>query len=375
MKSFFRFFYFFIMCGLVEFLSCAKFEDVPSIPKAAYLRVFNSLTYTYDASSKNLPQPYLIFFLDPVKNSEGDFTNKALFVGDFLDVREPFSTSFPSKAGNIGILRKFEWPGSASVLTAPSINGLDLSAWAQIPSGKHKIVFLSRSQADTSFFDLPILARKSVIVDTTIDFEPGEVYTAQAVLSDEKNAKTGLYVRKEQFTHKQFYDDYNYFSLYNLTPRNSYQPYYRDTVNVFYTVNKSFCTNVNSDGTTKYECFFRPDLFYNQVFFHTLSGAFQSTATFDSLPVIAKENYLYPNGTFQQAKDQPFTTFEIRNLGPSGGTSFNCGNASGSCPSLDIITSNGKALDLFSSINIFELINNKVFTMQINKLAKRPLKQ
>ncbi len=132
--------------------------------------------------------------IDPEMDGQG-LPNNAGIVGDFLATRQLFSLSYPINAANSDISgsvlsgrggasaslypSNFEYPGNAHVLTAPAINGFDLSAWAQIPSGKHRIMFIVRPQNNTPFKNLSALIRGNILIDTTVELAHGEVYTMQ----------------------------------------------------------------------------------------------------------------------------------------------------------------------------------------------------
>jgi hypothetical protein len=61
---------------------------------------------------------------------------------------------------------------------------LDLSAWAQVASGKHRVLFIARPQNYIDFSSLSDTIKRKIIIDTTIDLHQGEVYTMEAVLQD-----------------------------------------------------------------------------------------------------------------------------------------------------------------------------------------------
>ncbi len=385
-------------------IDCHKFNELSDKNSPSYIRVFNSLTYSYGPANKDAPAPFLVFLLDPVAGANGIYTNQATVIGDFIDPRDTFSNSYPSKAGNLAILRTKEWPGKANVLTAPSINGFDLSAWAQVSSGKHHVVFLSRPQSDTAYINLPNNSRTSVIVDTMVEFSAGEVYTLEAILLDEFNKKTGLYLRKENFTHTYFTSNNNYFSFYNLTARKLLPrtdiTYFSDSLSLYYTEWNSFCFNTTTNGITNFNCSNNPDPNQDSVYFRGLNGLYQISSPFDSVPLPNFTNFLNPDSSIINARYQPYTQFQITTTGttPTLG-SFNlvCSNAypnfpttfisnpnysfnRGSVnllgqvvPSFNLITSDGIKNKVFSTVNIIELINDKVFLMQMSRLSNPPL--
>ncbi len=400
MKNFNRTLYFFFFAGIL--LACNKFKETPFLNKPAYLRVFNSLTYIYSPTTKDLSPPFLIFLFDPVLDNQKKITHKATIIGDYIDIRDPFTTSFPSKAGNIGLIRNKDWPGSTEYYAAPPINGFDISAWGQIPSGKHHIILLGRPQSDIPFANLPLASLNSIIADTLVDFEPGEVYTLEAVLLDEIGQKTGAYIRKESFPHETFYGDQNYFSIYNLSTAHPNPPYpstyfFPDSLSVYLTQKKSICANAKTDGTIQFSCNFIGDPVYPNRLIGNVLASFLPKADFFSIPILPKAEYQYPDGTIKQGKDQPYTILEIVPFG-----SFPSGITSSSYYAIPIISSNGKPISpniptygrdipifytpslsiirtdgfqnqVYSSVTLFELINNKVFDIQLSRLSNAPV--
>ncbi len=349
-------------------IACHKFKTVPNISQAAYLRVFNSLTLSPGLNNSLIPTPYLVFLFDPVQDAQGNFTNKAGFIGDFLAQRLSYSNSYPTQAGGTGILTNYEWPGKNTILTAPSINGLNLSNWAQIPSGKHRMVFLSRPLNDTSFFNLPLSTRNSILGDTTFDFNPGEVYTAESVLLDGRKNKTGVYIRKENFTKTTFSSNYNYISFYNLSSLNNFanQGLIIDTLNIYLTAITSFCSQTSTSGVSKFVCYPQiQDNIQNQ-FLQTVQGTFQANQPYDSLPNAPQADFFYPDGTFRKAPDLPKDSLLF--YYPNG-----VGSISGHSFSLSATSFNSNEYLIQSTVNNLEIINGKVYLMQITPLVNAPL--
>src|ERR1700761_4508568 len=181
--------------------SCYKYKSAPQVASPAYIRVFNSLPYTVDALHAGQAAPVLCFLMDPTNDSSGVASGGSV-VGDWLQTRELFSLSYAADAGtalnaqatisqvNAGLPTQnvtnanYEYPGKMHVLTAPAMNGIDMSAWAQVPSGKHRILFVTRPEDDRPFATLPSSLRSDVIIDTTVDLQEGEVYTMNALLTD-----------------------------------------------------------------------------------------------------------------------------------------------------------------------------------------------
>ncbi len=397
-----KFSYQYLILMFFLFFSCHKFNEITNVGSPSYLRVFNSLTYSFSPRNKDSPAPFLVFLLDPPPPINGVYSNQAKIVGDFIDQRDPFSSSYPSKAGNIGILRNKDWPGKQNVLTAPMINGFDLSAWGEIPSGSHRIVFLGRPQSDTAYANLPPSERTSVIADTMINFIPGGVYTLEAVLFDEYAQKTGVYAREENFTKNSFSADKNYFSFYNLSSKNPVPPtdkpyYFSSSVDLYYTQTTTNCYNTQTNGTIAYDCLNAvKDPSYDQVYFRSVNQLFQQVAPFDSIPIAKQSAFIYPNGNYRATSSLPYHVFQITPQGiyPSV-NSFNLVCASSFpnrlpdyfasqqgnvittpfqiLPSFNLITTDGIQNQVFSTVNIIELVNNQAFLMQISRISNPPL--
>jgi hypothetical protein len=227
--------------------ACRKTEFT-TISEPSYLRVFNNLDYNINIDNKDAPQPFLTLLVDPELDAAG-VPVKASITGDFLDKRASWARPYPDAASTT--LYQTEYPGSAKVLAGPVLNGYDLSSWAQIPSGKHRIMFYSRPFSTVPFFELPGELRKQVLIDTTVDFVPREVYTMHVLEQEVVHKTPGIYIRNETFVKQPFSDSLVYINFYNLSSEGFYQygklsgpksnvfnQRIRDTMNVFYTLNK-----------------------------------------------------------------------------------------------------------------------------------------
>jgi len=205
------------LAGIIILLaSCSKTSsNYNTIANPAYFRVFNSLTYDPSIPTKDQPHPFLTMIIDPEFDKSGEVTGGKV-VGDFLDRRGPFAAPFP--VGNPDYKNK-EYPGNSKVLVGPILNGINLSSWAQIPPGKHRMVFYVRPVNSTPFFDLNYRDRQTIMVDSTVDLSSGEVYTMEVLqksTSEHPPIPVELYVRTEQFTKTPFNDTLLYVNFYNL---------------------------------------------------------------------------------------------------------------------------------------------------------------
>ncbi len=363
--------------------SCTKYPELKPQPQASYLRVFNSLNYT--RGTGGLPPNEMTLLIDPVMD-KNDLPADAAVVGDYITVRDLFSSSYPTNAGNIAVTKQSEWPGSLPVLTAPTINGLDLSAWAQVPSGKHRIMLMGRPEPDTPFAHLPASARASVIADTTVTFTPGEVYTLEGVVFDFATNRTGAYLRNESFTKVPFSILQNYLSFYCLTATNmspaagngAFDP----PLYLYYSLWSPVCVNTGYTGIAKYSCIW-PTPVVNHVYFRTVNNAFATTAPYDSLPMPPLSDFLNPDGTFVDSNYRPFPQFDVADArGGSSplyfGVSPNLGGYSISPgfyfpQGLAIGTSNSQRIVVYPSVNVVELINGAAYLMQLHRTFDPPI--
>jgi hypothetical protein len=385
----------------LQWISCVKYKENLPLSNPAYLRVFNSITYQLNPFTKDLPSPFLVFLLDPEMDASGIPTS-AKFVGDFLDQRELYSNSYAAKAADAGNFSNKDFPGTNPVLTAPNINGFDLSAWAQIPSGLHHIKILGRPRSERGFFQLNASEKKSVLVDTSINFSEGEVYTAEAINFDEAAKKSGLYVRKEDFIHQKFSIGQNYFSIFNLSANhpqpqaNQIYPFI-DSLNFYVSQYTSTCGNT-SQSQPNFVCNFNPVQTLHDIYFRTVIGNFASTAQYDSIPNLDSSEYLFPDGTFKDFRYRPIVVMEFHQIAsnplslyrpgyiffsddyynpvqslknqylgdlqfliPGTGTFFQL------LPNLGLTASNNNRIQAQSTVNIIELVNDRVFIMQMNR--------
>lgn len=192
---------------------CRK-TDFATLESPAYLRVFNCLDYKINLGNKDAPQPYLVMLIDPVLDVNG-IPESAAITGDFLDKRDTWARPYPD-AVNTTVWQK-EYPGSLKVLAAPILNGYDLSSWAQVPSGKHRLIFRTRPNSTIPFFQLEKNLRGISLIDTTIDLQTREVYSLHVLQQDMLTNRPGLYLRNETFVKQPLSDSLVYVNFYNLS--------------------------------------------------------------------------------------------------------------------------------------------------------------
>lgn len=241
----------FFLLNLLLITACSKVDYV-KVDSPAYLRVFNNLNYVQTLDSKDQEIPFLTMLIDPVMDEKGMPVSTEI-LGDFLDQRSPYAPPYPSHIGNSTSVNNPEYPGKEDVLVAPVLNGFDLSSWAQVPSGKHRIVFMFRPKNTVPFFNLESKLKTKVLIDTIIVLDEKEVYTLNVLQKDYQSKKNGILLRHENFYKLPLSDELVYVNFYNLSAKGYWQADYaekgagiggkgalgagiRDKMNVFYTL-------------------------------------------------------------------------------------------------------------------------------------------
>ncbi|PSL47967.1 hypothetical protein CLV51_102827 [Chitinophaga niastensis] len=397
----------------IAMTSCKKYAEAPLLSHPAYLRVFNDMAYSVDFLHNGQGVPFLTFIMDPHTDAAGVADTGAI-VGDFLGTRQLFSLSYPINEANSssgqttndgrgGVVNlnpvNFEYPGNAHVLTAPAINGFDLSAWAQVPAGKHRILFVNRPQNNTSFPNLSATIRSNVLLDTTVNFEEGEVYTMEVVARDLDNNKYGLYLRREAFVHQSFEENKIYAGFVNLSgvqPRSSqyhFKPAFSDNVSIYYTYN--IYDDIASDFKPL-DPSYNPLPGYNNIYYTTLQTKMDTVIPYLALPMLPR-NYFFRQDTLRTYLDKsvvligggatrygsmPHVRFDLAdaaNVGPTfplicagDPTIFNNYNVNTTyikkfTPNLNLVVNTGNALHIYSTLNIMEMVYDRVYLMQIQR--------
>jgi hypothetical protein len=393
-----------VLVLLLIFTGCTK-VDYNSVPSPSYLRVFNSLNYTTTIANKDQPPPFLTMVIDPTYDSASHVVTGGSVVGDFLDARLGYAPPAPNNAGSTSLINN-EYPGNAKVLTAPILNGFDLSSWAEIISGKHRFVFYSRPRNQTAFFQLPAASRTVVLADSTINMIQGEIYTMEVLQPDAYNSHTQLYIRQEQFQHQAFADSLLYVNFYNLSSAN-YMSYavaaaldapnaynntrvIRDTMNVYYSLFQP--DNINGPAGNNYI----PG--YKNIYLTSLIRSLQpSIAPYFSIPLFAAADttggilsqewelftflspaYQMPDNPFssQTAITGSFSTLQCTDsyywLARQNGGSFGTGGM-GETPNLAITTASGKYhARSFATVSTVEYINSQVYVMSVQRVYAPP---
>lgn len=211
----------FFAVALFFIAGCSKVE-YEKVDDPVYLRVFNSLNYFIGPDNKDEQVPFLTMLIDPVLDANGMPVSAAI-KGDFLDKRDPYAPPYPSHVGNSNSVNNPEYPGKENVLVGPVVNGFDLSSWAQIPAGKHRIMFLYRPKNAIPFFNLDEKLKRNVVVDTTLVLDSREIYTLQVLQKDFDKKTKGVYLRKENFHKLPLSDNEVYVNFYNLSSKGFWQ--------------------------------------------------------------------------------------------------------------------------------------------------------
>ncbi len=241
---------------------CVKVE-YSKIEDPAYLRVFNNLNYIQTLGSKDNKVPFFCMFINPVVDADG-MPVSAEIVGDFLDQRDAYAPPYPSHIGSSISVNNPEYPGKENVLVGPILNGFDLSSWAQVPSGKVRIMFAYRPKNTVPFFQLETQLKKDILIDTTINLTSKEVYTLHLLQKDFVSKKNGVLLRQEVFQKLPLSDSLTYVNFYNMSSKGyweadkslkadnflmaSFQGGMKDDMNVFLSLYEDQ-SNIQQKGT------------------------------------------------------------------------------------------------------------------------------
>jgi hypothetical protein len=393
---------------------CKKYEIEPLVKDPAYVRVFNDLTSTTDLAHGQQVTPFLTFLMDPQTDAAGIPVDAAV-VGDFLGTRQLFSLSYAANEANSSVGNnttggplpqpdppnltpiKYEYPGNAHVLTAPVINGFDLSAWAQVPSGKHRIMFVIRPQNGIVFTNLSSSIRSGILLDTTIELEKGEVYTLEVVSRDPDNGKYGLYIRREQFIHQPFEANKLYAGFVNLSgertedAQNGFLKVFPDKIKI-----TASYFRYNDAASAGGNVFYTPVPGYSNTYLTTLSTRMDTTVSYHPLPMLPQSDFFFQGllrtyanvMTSEPSKQGTLPYFKFQYLDadvpapdPSTGSVLltNCSadpavynnynpattNVRAYAPNLNLVVNNKGAYQVYPTVNIMEIVYDRVFLMQI----------
>lgn len=414
---------------LLLLTGCYKYERLPDVQDAAYLRVFNSIPYSVDVLHAGQAPPFLCMLIDPEFDEQGIPSGGAI-EGDFLATRDPFSASYSMNAGTGldagnggyagtdgrgGLTNRVtnsnpEYPGKLRVRTAPSMNGFDLSAWAQVPAGKHRIVFVVRPEDNTAFRQLPALKRKWVLVDTVLELKSGEIQTLNVLTTDRDKNQYGVSLRQEQFVKRSFDPGQLYVTFYNLSGKRPFlasdskypdYSFFKDTIAIKYTY---YIFNDNFEDLKGN--IYKPLPQSNNVYLTTL---YRQTAPeqspFLALPFLPRDYFFDEKGmlrtffredkaTAYRTGTMPFFAFDFVETsdassahGQSRVSRMNCSVSQAAINNinlsrlpaetgilqgqLNLFTQIGGQIRVFPTVNIFELIDNHVYMMQVQQAFEK----
>ncbi|UYQ95644.1 hypothetical protein MKQ68_11075 [Chitinophaga horti] len=201
--------------------ACSK-VDYTEIERPAYLRVFNDMNFKIYLANKDEQIPFLTMLIDPVVDKDGLVTGAAI-TGDFLTQRDTYAPPYPSHVGESVTVNNPEYPGKESVLVGPVLNGFDLSSWAQIPSGEHRIMFCIRPTNSIPFFQLEDKLRKTIMIDTVLTLNEREVYTMHVFQKNFVTKENTVLLREENFHKLPLSDSLVYVNFYNYSAEGYWQ--------------------------------------------------------------------------------------------------------------------------------------------------------
>jgi hypothetical protein len=377
-------------CLLLMIITGCNKVTYNSVSNPAYLRVFNSLNYEATLDNKDNPPPFLTMIIDPVFDDSGHISGGNI-IGDYLDERLPYAPPYPTNAGSTSTINN-EYPGNEKVLVGPVVNGFDLSSWAQVPSGTHRIQFYSRSKTTVPFLQLPVNGRQSLLVDTTVTLTVGEVYTMEVLQKDITSQANiaELYIRNEQFTKLPLADSLTYVNFYNLSAEGyaaaNWVTYdksvIRDTINIYYTL-----YSPDGVGTTSPQKNVVPG--YQYVPLTTLIRSHTTgVATYYPMPLFAGKDttggvyshiwqeFMFLTEGYTPAT-QPFTfaqsngNYAVVDCSESySGTAY----YGDDLPNLNVLTPSGaNPYQSFSTVSSMEWINNRVYLMSVQRQYAAPI--
>ncbi|SDS65894.1 hypothetical protein SAMN05216490_1561 [Mucilaginibacter mallensis] len=412
----------FLLLSFMAFIAgCKKYAIIPSLKDPAYIRVFNDLNNPVDVFHSQQAAPFLTFLMDPKTDGAG-IPNDAAVIGDALGTRQLFSLSYPINEANsstggqlIGYVNgsyileppvlypvNHEYPGNAPVLSASFINGFDLSAWAQAPSGKHRIMFVVRPQNAVGFKDLSTAQRGNILLDTTVNFEKGEVYTLEVISRDLDNNKYGLYIRQEQFIHQSFQADKVYVGFTNLSGKTPIAGQYGSGFFFWDKININYSYNILNDAISNATYFsYNPYLGYDNNYYTTLNTKMDTDIPYLTLPLLPESSFFYQalirtyspvplNNPANYQGSLPYFSFALSNADspvsnpntfpvetfrldcsadPNTINNYDTRNSSVTnyTPNLNLVVNTGNTYHVYGTLNIMEIVYDRVYLMQVQR--------
>ena len=372
----------------ISFYSCTKVE-LRKIDSPAYLRVFNDLRFKMTLEDKNLGLSVVTMLINPEYNESGEPIS-AEIVGDYLITRNLYAAPHPSFIGNSIDRYNPEYPGKEVVMAGPILNGFDLSTWAQVPSGKHRVAFYLRPKSEVPFFSLEKRYREKAIVDTTIDLAPQEVYTMHVLQKDFETKEICMLLRQENFHKLALSDTLVYVNFYNYSAKGFYaapsneKPGARKS---FYTVSNGFPEDVH----VYFSLFNKPDLEdgvlvegYDRVFMTNLLRDNDNNLPnkYHSIPLRKKGNDSMKSDLAQVLNFAvPWVDIHARNTVRTQIIFYKDGNAIAPwasfgtlMPNMIVSTHSGVHNPRsFGTVNSFEIVNGDIYLTTVQRVYDRPI--
>ncbi len=327
--------------------SCSKYSKVQPIGGDTYLRIFNTIT-NYDPRQLNgsTQQNFLTFrtlciLIDPTQDGSGRFDGAAM-IGDYLGIRPSYSGPYEIHPNNeISNYENTEWPGAYRVQTGGVINGLDLSRWARVPSGKHRLVALRRGGTGVRgsgiyFTQYTPAGRDTAFqtaIDTTLELEQQSIYTMEVVSRSTTDASPlKLLLRKETLAKENFSDSSAmYVNFYNYLETSAspaaldvyYQTEY--VVNTFLLLQGTVALANSSPpswaqgSSSPYDKVVSPERMLTKI-----TEKFATAAPYVKIPMPPVDSFYYtqgvPLGQYRLAFDRPHTLLKFYLPGQSAAT-------------------------------------------------------
>lgn len=329
-----------LLAGLAA-VGCKKYDVIQPVAPATYLRVFNC-NNNYDINNSDLSvSGAFTLLIDPVTGPQA-IPSSAAITGDFLYFRPFYAAAYETRP-NLQYLN-LEYPGSYPVPVGGVMNGLDLSRWARIPAGTHRIMMMRRrgtqGYREPFYFENSTAAGRDttflVVMDTTLNLSENEAYTLEIYNKDPYDTKKlQWYVRKESFLHQQFDTSKVYVNFYNMMTAPStpdaldvyvHMRYVQNCIGPLVTRDRGFSAQevtysfapggLPQQGYISYDT---PDTLLTKI-----STRFATEAPYVALPMPALDSFYYQTGPaigqYRLPLDRPKYVFEFYRAGQSPAT-------------------------------------------------------
>lgn len=373
--------------------ACSK-VDYTEIDNPAYLRVFNNLNLKIGLDNKDEEKPFLTMLIDPVLDADSMPVSAAV-KGDFLDQRNPYAPPYPSHIGSGTSVNNPEYPGKENIPVGPVLNGFDLSSWAQITAGYHRVMFLNRPQNAIPFFELEPSLKKKIMIDTIMYLTAGEVYTMHVLQKDFTTKKNGMLLRQETFHKLSLSDSLVYVNFYNYSADGFWQADnslkkqqflsgllqygIRDEMNIWFSLCEDGNLNTIPGYKLKYLSTLRRDLHSGAVATYSSFPLFADPASDHISTRIWQRFSLLDKGL--QPDNNPYGDVSEDTHGQYGviscignGTRTNFEQASLTLPNMIVNIHSGKYNPKsFSTVNTIEIVNGNAYLTTVQRKYPPPV--